>query len=170
MTDIEIRPATEDDLPLVFNSWIKTMWDSEGPRSHVRKAAYDAGTRRVARRLVETSTLVVACFPEEPDEILSWACFDGDRQRLHFVYTKAGPRAAPYRRQGYARALLRTIREIWEAQGLTGPVVATHRTFAWDSIARSFETLEYDPFALLDYFELPPDALLLPQDDLGVRS
>ena len=93
-----IRPATEADTRFVHSSWHTAYWKTSA-RKHLTRETYDAGQDRRIDRLLFESHVLVAFFPEVPDEILGWACMRGDA--LHYVYVKA-----IYRRRGIATGLV----------------------------------------------------------------
>lgn len=93
---IQVRAATEADLPFVYSSWYKAHRPFQ---KHVGIAEYADGHNARMRRLVGTSEVRIACSSEYPDEILGYAVIEGDV--AHFIYTKAC-----YRRMGIASGLV----------------------------------------------------------------
>ena len=97
MTTPTIRHATKDDLRFVHSSWHTNFW-KVWANKHVLREHYNEGMDRRIERLLSRSVVLVAFFPEVPDEVLGWACMDGDT--LHYVYVKAA-----YRRAGIGSGL-----------------------------------------------------------------
>lgn len=84
-------------MPFIHSSWHTAFWKTSA-RKYLTRKAYDEGQDRRIDRLILSSYVIVAFFPEVPDEILGWACLKGDT--LHYVYVKAA-----YRRKGIATGL-----------------------------------------------------------------
>lgn len=95
---MKIRKAGESDLAFIKDSWVGSYWKIHA-KSHIPKEVYFQEQRSHIETLLCDSELLVACFPEVPDEILGWACIE--HETCHFVYTKS-----IYRRGGVGRLLL----------------------------------------------------------------
>lgn len=130
-----LRPAVESDAALIYSSWLRSYWNSTMSKSGVAYQDYARGQRARIDRLLAKHGAVVACSPEAPSTIMSWACVgrwtipQGFPVSLHYVYTRQ-----PYRRQGHARLLVAA-----DADG------ATHMTPAF---ARCFPTVPFNPYLL----------------------
>lgn len=102
---IRIRPAVENDLAYVHQTWLKDF--ERGPFARpIHPRIYRAEQSRTIARLVKTCPLVIACDPEFADNILGWACGevwagpnrpDIDGVVIHYVYV---PRQFRERRIG----------------------------------------------------------------------
>jgi GNAT superfamily N-acetyltransferase len=86
------------DGKFIHSSWHTAYWKTSA-RKYLTRETYDAGQDRRIDRLIFQSHVLVAFFPEVPDEILGWACMRDDV--LHYVYVKA-----VYRRRGIATGLV----------------------------------------------------------------
>lgn len=93
-----IRDATPSDLRFVHSSWFSSLW-SAWARGRINRKVYEWGQAARITRLLTASNVTVAFFPEVPDEVLGWACVQGDA--LHYVYVKG-----TYRKMGIARGLV----------------------------------------------------------------
>lgn len=94
-----IRQATESDLRFVHSSWHTSHWKTWAHK-HVERSVYNEGQdRRIDRIIKRGATVLVAYFPEVPDEVLGWACVTGDT--LYYAYVKG-----MYRGRGIGRGLL----------------------------------------------------------------
>ncbi len=92
MTNYVIRPGTDDDIPFVYSTWIKSY-----RRTDLRPAELHA---RIERLLATTAAILV-CTPDgAPGTIVGWACVD-IAGHLHYVYVRAS-----HRRLGIARQLV----------------------------------------------------------------
>lgn len=99
MTHPNIRLATEDDLRFVRKSWHRNFWKTWACKRVPWEAYWPGQEGRIAK-LLSYSKVAVAYFPEVPDEVLGWACIQGDT--LHYAYVKAA-----YRRSGIASGMTR---------------------------------------------------------------
>ena len=124
-----IREATDDDMRLVHSSWHTAYWKTHAHK-HILKDNYDEGMDRRIDRLLFRSHVLVAYFPEVPDEVLGWSAVEGDA--LHYVYVKAA-----YRRRGIATGLVEG-RAKWY----------THATDREGRVFLERMKLQYSPFLL----------------------
>lgn len=99
MTTPTLRRATEDDLRFCHSSWHTNFWKVWGHK-HMQRPEYNVGMDRRVDLLLKHHQVLVAFFPEVPDEVLGWACINTDEDTLHYVYVKAS-----YRRAGIASGL-----------------------------------------------------------------
>lgn len=125
-----LRTATDADLRFVHSSFHTAHWKNHA-RKHTLKEVYDAGMDKRIDRLVFRSKVLVAFFPEVPDEVLGWSCVEGDA--LHYVYVKA-----VYRRRGIGTGLVPAAAAKW----YTHPTDREGRVFA-ESLS-----LKFNPFLL----------------------
>lgn len=95
---LSLRIASGDDSRFIHSSWHTAYWKTHA-RKHTEKAVYDPGQDARIDRLLFRSHVLVAFFPEVPDEVLGWSAVEGDA--LHYVYVKAA-----YRRRGIATGLV----------------------------------------------------------------
>lgn len=92
-----LRRATADDLRFVHSSWHTNFWKVWGHK-HMQREHYNAGMDRRIDLLLHHGLVMVAFFPEVPDEVLGWSCIVDET--LHYVYVKA-----TYRRAGIGSGL-----------------------------------------------------------------
>lgn len=93
-----IREATSADIRFVHSSWFSSLWSAWG-RGRINRKVYEQGQDARISRLLKSSAVTVAYFPQVPDEVLGWSCVQGDA--LHYVYVKG-----IYRKMGIARGLV----------------------------------------------------------------
>jgi hypothetical protein len=98
MTVPVIRAATEADTHFIHSSWFSSLWSSWA-KGRISRAVYEREQPKRIKRLLYASEVTVAYFPEVPDEVLGWACIQGES--LHFAYVKG-----IYRKMGIARGLV----------------------------------------------------------------
>lgn len=110
-----VRPAIDADITFVRASWHTNFW--KFARKRLEKKVYDPEQERRINRLVFKSRVLVAFFPEVPDEILGWSCISGDT--LHYVYVKS-----VYRRRGIATGLVPGVKTYTHATDRVGEAFA----------------------------------------------
>lgn len=99
MTVPDIRLATTEDQKFIRSSWHRNYWKTWACK-RIPWESYWPGQDRRINRLLERAHTLVAFFPEVPDEVLGWACIEGET--LHYIYVKAA-----YRRSGIAAGMTR---------------------------------------------------------------
>ena len=114
--NVIIRDADQEDLPLIYNSWLKQYRESPFAVG-INNGVYYSQHRKVIDHLITHAIISVACDPNDPTKIYSWACGEAyDTPVVHFVYTKKD-----YRGKGLAKMLLKEFG--WESDN---HVVTTH--------------------------------------------
>ena len=124
-----IRRATDADTRFVHSSWHTAYWKTSAHK-HLTREVYDPGQDRRIDRLLFESHVLVAFFPEVPDEILGWVCMKKDV--LHYAYVKS-----VYRRRGIATGLVAGL--------------ATCYTHATDRVGEAFAAslnMQFNPYKL----------------------
>lgn len=124
-----IRPATHDDLPLVFDSWAKSFrlprprkvagcglmgsdtfveLGSDGKRM-VAPNVWGAALTWTVERLAERSAIAVAYHPSNAEVVVGWVAFESADgvTTIHYAWVRPD-----FRRQGVARLLLAKVREL----------------------------------------------------------
>ncbi len=102
--EIVVRDAVQEDLPLIYNSWLKQYRESSFTVG-ITNSVYYSQHRRLIDGLITSAQLKVACDPQDPTKIYSWACGElYEVPVIHFVYTKK-----QHRGQGIAKMLLEEI-------------------------------------------------------------
>lgn len=129
MSAPSIREATDADLRFCHSSWHTDFWKTHAHK-HISREVYDLSMDRRIDRLVQRSRVLVAFFPEVPDEVLGWSCLEVDT--LHYVYVKG-----VYRRTGIGTGLVRGL-----AKWYTHPTDREGRAFM------ERQSLLYNPFKL----------------------
>ena len=135
--DVVVRPAREGDLPLIFDSWLKTARTSDPCRA-IPGGVFQPMHHRLVERLLSYSTVLVACQPGDEDEVFGWICCETPGV-LHCVYVK-------HMFQGYGIG----ARLVAEAQ-LAGPLQCSHFTKALRRWAtRTGLECDYNPYLLYE--------------------
>ncbi len=95
--DVAVRPATEEDMPFVRNSWCKATYShltslhylarlGRPPRYEIYKTLFDG----VMDKILESADVDLAVVESDPDSILGYCVSDGkDGQSvLHYIQVK----------------------------------------------------------------------------------
>ena len=120
-----IRDAQPDDVPFIFNSWLKSYRDSPMVKSIPNTIYYDEHHRVIERILqAPTTKAFVACNPEDANQIYGYVIADEKSDQTsgpyattyHWLYCKH-----PFRGNGIAKALFQKVQD--------RPVQPGHQTF-----------------------------------------
>lgn len=136
---ILIRPMLPTDRPFILNSWITVICRSNPyKRLAVNHFGFLTGaSHALASRILERSKVLIACEPDDADQIYGYAVFDSPRI-LHWVHVKG-----VFRRTKVGTRLLLAAFQDFET-----PISAT---FSSSAIKRCFEawnlTQDADPLA-----------------------
>lgn len=97
-----LRKATPADLRFVHSSWHTSFWNTWA-KKYVERAVYSKYMDDLIDSIVPFTSVLVAYFPEVPDEVLGWACISEreGRESLYYCYVKS-----TYRRMGIGRGLV----------------------------------------------------------------
>lgn len=135
---IQFRPANEEDISFIFNSWLKSFRNSYFCKGIVN-TIYFTEQHKVIEGILRTSTAIVACNPEDPSQLYGWVCaekIDGVFC-LHYLYVKHS-----FRSLGLARLLINTFDHDASQAG-----IYTHATRASEDLGRKFNLI-YHPYVL----------------------
>lgn len=119
-----IRPAVVGDVAFCSATWKQSFWRESPWAKRVRWGVFAPHHSQIIQRLLERSSVLVACDPEREEEILGYIAFELPPKILHWSYVKPS-----FRRAGVFSALL-------AATGLPGDLAGcavTHCTRAWFS-------------------------------------
>jgi GNAT superfamily N-acetyltransferase len=124
-----VRPATDRDLPFIYDAWKRSYRAAIAHTLRGRRA--QAFLNLIQRRIDTMMTLpdaavVVAVHADDENALIGFAA--GSLDVLHYVYVKA-----PYRRQGVAMELIRTI--YGQDAGVLRPVLCAYWTPAAQTAA-----------------------------------
>lgn len=119
-----LRAPRPGDMPFILDSWQRSF--SRSPFAGVVPNSKWMETARtlVSALLARGAKLVVACNPEDEDQILGWACAEEDDRKcvVHYVYVKD-----PYRKDGLSTELLGALLPVEPEEK---PTFYTHRQAA----------------------------------------
>jgi len=140
--NVIVRDADQEDLPLIYNSWLKQY--RESPFSYgVSNGVFYSQHRKLIDHLITKATLKICCDPNDPTKIYSWACGEVyDTPVIHFVYTKK-----PHRNKGLCKMLLAEFG--WEPGT---HVVSTHfMKYKNSKYLNKEKKIIYNPYLLYVY-------------------
>jgi hypothetical protein len=132
------REVTEGDHNFIYSSYLKSFRRGH-PMVWVPHALYFKPQASILARLLRQADVRVACFPEDPTEILGYIVYQHvpDALVLHYVYTKLHGR-------GVGLKLLRSV------AGDEKLIIATHMCDDYGVLREKVSpmTVRYDPYLL----------------------
>lgn len=144
---IRIRPANEEDIPMIFNSWLKSYRTSQFAQM-IASSIYFSEHHKTIERILKAATVLVACNDEDSSHIYGWICAHqvAGIFTLHYLYVKQ-----PFRRMGLAHLLFNSF------EHSEGAGVFTHHTRPMEAISKKYN-LVYHPYIYInDYMKEPSD-------------
>ena len=99
-----IRQALPSDLQFVFSSWVSSMRGGE-PFCSCDRNWFSAAQHALISRLLQRSTIVIACNEEDPDQIFGYAVFEPRNSVIHYIYIKQ-----MFRGVGICRSLIESCK------------------------------------------------------------
>ena len=102
---IRIRPATQDDIGFIFNSWLKSYRNSHFAK-FITNTVYYENHHKVIEQLVKDNEVKVACNENDPNQLYGYICagrLDGFFV-CHYIYVKHS-----FRAMGIGKSLLNSF-------------------------------------------------------------
>ncbi len=139
---ISIREADQSDVSFIFSSWLKSFQLGAMTR-FVERTIYFNEQHKLIERLLQSSTVLVACDPDDPGQIYGYLCYEQIEgiMCVHYTYTKQ-----PFRALGVAKQLLEKSGYDW--QNSSG--VYTHHTRLGGNLSSYKYNLVYHPYILIN--------------------
>lgn len=135
---VVLRECTDDDLNYVKSSYLLHFRDSF-PTKYIPKRLYMSEQSRILNAILERSNVLIACFPESPDEIAGWVISENRDGSfvLHYLYVRVA-----YRGMGVERQLLNA------AAADAKMIVYSHMNDEYKSMRKAAQPrcLVYDPY------------------------
>jgi ribosomal protein S18 acetylase RimI-like enzyme len=141
---IRLRPSVEEDLPFIYNSWLKSYRFSHFGEK-ITNTIYFTDHHKVLENLIKHSKVIVACNPEDPSQVYGYIV-GGAREGvflLHFLYVKH-----TFRNMGIGKTLLDAM-----GHDSSSAAVYTHHTRMADKLA-SKHNFVYHPYLMFDVKEV----------------
>lgn len=133
---IHFRAATQEDVGFIFNSWLKSFRNSMHAK-FISNTIYYTEHHKLVERLLKENKVVVACNPEDPNQLYGYICASEVEGFFvcHYVYVKQ-----TYRNMGLGKELLAQFNHEPTKAGLY-----THHTRIADRLAPRYN-LVYHPY------------------------
>jgi ribosomal protein S18 acetylase RimI-like enzyme len=141
-----MRAATQDDIPFIYNSWLKSFKEGSPWARHITNTVYYANHKKVIQSLLNKSQVVIACNPDDETQILGYVCFTpGPLTFVHYLYVKV-----PYRKLSIGKSLMLVATT---EHSPTLPILATHVTNIWNTVLKVKWNMFYNPYILEVFYE-----------------
>lgn len=137
---IRLRAANEEDVPFIFNSWLKSYRSSHFAK-FVSNTVYYNEHHKLIEKLAKENTVIVACNEKDPTQVYGWICgshIDGFFV-CHYVYVKHS-----FRNMGIGKELLNSFSHNPDTAS-----IYTHHTRVCDRLAMKFNFV-FHPYILFD--------------------
>ena len=141
---VRVRTATEEDANFILNSWLKSFRNSFFAKS-INSTVYFTEHHKVLRKLLKRSTTLIACNPEDANQIYGYLVLEKVDGILciHFTYTKQ-----VFRKLGVQRQLLALVNHDFDNDS----ALYSHDTKMARELAAKFK-LVYHPYIWINYDE-----------------
>lgn len=139
---IRLRTANEEDIPFIFNSWLKSFRNSNFAKS-ITSTVYFTEHHKVIRKILETNQVIIACNEEDPGQIYGWICAgktDGIFT-LNYIYVKQ-----PFRNFGIGKQLLNAFEH-----DPAFAAIYTHQTNFGAKVAPKYNFV-YHPYVIFNTY------------------
>jgi len=137
---IRLRRATEEDIPFIFNSWLKSYRHSRFARE-ITSTIYFTEHHKVLERLLKTNDVIIACNEKDASQVYGYICagkVDGIFA-IHYIYVKHS-----FRNLGVGKVLLNAFQH--------DPATASvhsHSTRISERLAAKYNSV-YHPYLILN--------------------
>jgi ribosomal protein S18 acetylase RimI-like enzyme len=139
-----LRTMVEDDIPFIFNSWLKSYRFSHFGEK-ITNTIYFQDHHKVLERIVKNSKVLIACDPQDSSQLYGYSVAGeiDDVLVLHFIYVKH-----TFRNLGIGKTLLDAL-----GHDKSSAAVYTHHTRMADKLAAKYN-LVYHPYLMFDLKEV----------------
>lgn len=140
---ITLRQPHAEDIPFIFSSWLKSYRSSLHVKN-ISNTVYYGEHHKVLERLMKRSEALIACNPEDANQIYGYLIYEKITGILvtHYCYVKQ-----PYRRLGICHQLLSAA-----GRDKDEPFVYTHETFLGEKISGRLRAM-YNPYVFYQGYE-----------------
>jgi hypothetical protein len=100
-----LRDNVPEDTSFIYNSYLKS-YHLQYPIYYIPNILYFKSQSKILDTLLETQQVLIACYPEDPSEIIGYIIYDNkpDVFVLHYIYIKG-----MYHHKGIASNILSQI-------------------------------------------------------------
>lgn len=141
---IRLRPATESDVPFIFNSWLRCNRHSTNTRG-CENPVYFAQHHKLIEGLCKKAEIFIACNEQDVSQIYGYICYERVEGLLvvHWIYTKES-----FRKLGIAKMMA-------DKAGFKADeaVLYTHRTFISEALEKKY-IMVFNPYLAFYGYEL----------------
>lgn len=139
--NIKLRPADQEDVGFIFNSWLKSYRQSPATTG-IPSQIYFGEQHKLVERLLKDSTVVVACSDEDETQLYGYICATRVEGILcvHYIYIKH-----TFRSLGIGKMLLNAFEHDPSAAS-----VYTHSTRIAAKLATKYNLI-YHPYLLMNF-------------------
>lgn len=136
---IRIRKANEEDIPFIFNSWLKSYRNSKFAKS-ITSTIYFTEHHKIIQSIVTKNEVLIACNNEDPSQVYGYCCagFTEGFFTLHYIYVKHS-----FRGLGIAKVLMSKFNHDTSTAS-----IYTHHTRVADKLAPKYNMI-YHPYIVL---------------------
>lgn len=133
-----IRPAEEEDIPLIYASWLNSYWDDPAINRVLTKTIFFREYPKVIDYILQDpdTQVTVACSKKDPKIIFGYIV--AGSECLHYAYTKT-----PFQQWGILRSLIKHT-----APTFTDELIVTHKTEILKKIIAKHPVITFNPFIL----------------------
>lgn len=140
---IRLRPATQEDVPFIFSSWLKSYRNSLYARN-ITSTTYFSEHHKIIQNIVKKNPVIIACNDADPSQVYGYICAGKTEGifTLHYIYIKQS-----FRTMGIAKSLMQSM-------GFDSNVASiyTHHTRTAERLAAKYNML-YHPYVLFNIVE-----------------
>ncbi len=143
-SQVRLRPASEEDIPFIFSSWLKS-YKASPDMTHIDNNIFFTEQHRLIEFLLKNGKVLIACNNIDPTQLFGWICCDkiDNIFCLHYVYVKH-----TFRKMGICASLLKAFGHSTEMAG-----VYTHHTKVMEVLRHKFNLLHHPYILINDYYK-----------------
>lgn len=142
---LKIRRANDEDIPFIFNSWLKSYKQSGILSRSVNATIYYDNHHKLIQKIAMRATFYIACDKNDPNNIYGFIAGEYIENILviHYAYIKHS-----FRRLGIAKELFNTFNH-----DTKNASCFTHYTRCMERIAEKYNLIYHPYLILLNYDE-----------------
>ncbi len=141
--EVVLRPVKKEDVPFIFNSWLKSYRDASQVAG-VPNTLYYAEQHRIIEEILSNSAtrVIIACSPDDHDQMFGYVVYKAPLADtnlcVHWIYVKHS-----FRMFGIARMIYDLMTDC-SARTFT----YSHTTKISAKLVKKFSQFVYNPFIL----------------------
>jgi ribosomal protein S18 acetylase RimI-like enzyme len=140
---VKIRAVNQQDVPFIFNSWLKSFRETGYLCNPVSNTIYFENHHKLIQKILQRATVYVACDEKYPDQIFGYIVAEKIEGVfvLHYVYIKHN-----FRKSGIAKSLLNSF-----DHDTVHASCCTHLTKAAEKLTPKYNMIYHPYIILVDY-------------------